>query len=107
MKKIKFIDLVIVAIFIGAVLFTVKVIQMFEVQGQEPATLVTAFFGACVSELAICWRIYAGKKKIVPDDDDDLEEEVIEDDDPVVYYDLDGGSGGKCASDTGSEEVSG
>lgn len=107
MRKIKFIDLVIIAIFIGAVAFTVKMISIFEAQGAEPSTLVTAFFGACVSELAICWRIYAGKKKIVPDDDDDLEEEVIEDDDSVVYYDLDGGSGGKCAPDAGSEEVSG
>lgn len=63
-NKVKFLDVVIVAIFVSIVIFTYQMNQSFiNTDGVEQSTLIGCVFGLATAELAFCWRIKAAKEK--------------------------------------------
>ena len=69
-KKIKFLDVIIIAIFVCIVIFTYQMSKSFQnADGVEQSTLISCVFALATAELAFCWRIKAAKKEIKNDAD--------------------------------------
>ena len=63
LKKIKWSDLLIIAIGVGTFFFVREVLRAFRETGMEPSALVTAYFAFVTAELAILWQMHNEKKK--------------------------------------------
>ena len=75
-RKVKFLDVVIVAIFVAIIIFTYQMDRSFKnTGGVEQTTLIGCVFGLATAELAFCWRIKVAKKE-GKTDEDALEEAV-------------------------------
>lgn len=61
-KKVKFLDVIIIAIFICIVIFTYQMNKSFQnADGVEQSTLISCVFALATAELAFCWRIKVAK----------------------------------------------
>lgn len=65
MKKGLFMKATITVMFIGLILFTIKVLHIFETVGSEPSTLITSVFAFCgIEGGALAWiRVVKTKSK--------------------------------------------
>lgn len=64
MKDIHGTDLVLAFLGAGIAAFTIAVLVIFYLIGEEPGTLVASVFAFATAEAAICWQIYAHKHKV-------------------------------------------
>lgn len=62
-KKMGTIDKILLILFIGLVIFVVKMIQLFEAYGMVPDTLITCVFAAIVGEVSITGWIKTTKER--------------------------------------------
>lgn len=62
-KKMGTIDKILLIIFIGLVIFVVKMIQLFEAYGMVPDTLINCVFAAIVGEVSITGWIKTTKER--------------------------------------------
>ena len=62
-KKMGTIDKILLIIFIGLVIFVVKMIQLFEAYGMGPDTLITCVFAAIGGEVSITGWIKTTKER--------------------------------------------
>ena len=63
-KKMGTIDKILLILFIGLVIFVVKMIQLFEAYGMVPDTLITCVFAAIVGEVSITGWIKTTKERL-------------------------------------------
>lgn len=63
-KKMGTIDKILLTLFIGLVIFVVKMIQLFEAYGMVPDTLITCVFAAIVGEVSITGWIKTTKERL-------------------------------------------
>lgn len=63
-KKMGTIDKILLILFIGLVIFVVKMIQLFEAYGMVPDTLITCVFAAVVGEVSITGWIKTTKERL-------------------------------------------
>jgi len=62
-KKMGTIDKILLILFIGLVIFIIKMIQLFEAYGMVPDTLITCVFAAIVGEVSITGWIKTTKER--------------------------------------------
>lgn len=62
-KKMGTIDKILLILFIGLVIFVIKMIQLFEAYGMVPDTLITCVFAAIVGEVSITGWIKTTKER--------------------------------------------
>lgn len=62
-KKMGTIDKVLLILYIGLVIFVIKMIQLFEAYGMVPDTLITCVFAAIVGEVSITGWIKTTKER--------------------------------------------
>ena len=63
-KKMGTIDKILLILFIGLVIFVIKMIQLFEAYGMVPDTLITCVFAAIVGEVSITGWIKTTKERL-------------------------------------------
>lgn len=94
-KKIRLEDVLIALIVVSTFFFIRKVFKSFLIIGNEPASLVTGYFGLITAELAILWRLHESRKKREQRDkekEEELEAQQFDEID-IGYENVSGGQG--------------